>query len=107
MYYTPEAASPFDRSETNGFRCVQNPAPLAAAISGEVKRTTRDFAKFKPADDEVFHAYQLLYRYPETGLNVQEQGLVQETVDWREEKVSFDTGYRGERMAAICFCRST
>ncbi len=103
MYDTPEAASPFDRSETNGFRCVQNLAPLAAAISGEVKRTKRDFTTFKPADDEVFHAYQLLYKYPKTALNVQEQGLVQETVDWREEKVSFDTGYRGERMAAYLF----
>jgi eukaryotic-like serine/threonine-protein kinase len=103
MYDTPEAASPFDRSETNGFRCVRNLALLAAAISGEVKRTTRDFTTFKPADDEVFHAYQLLYRYPKTPLNVQEQGLVQETVDWREEKVSFDTGYRGERMTAYLF----
>ena len=103
MHYTPEAASPFDRSETDGFRCVQNLAPLAAAILGEVKRTMRDFTTFKPADDEVFHAYQLLYKYPKTPLNVQEQGLVQETVDWREEKVSFDTGYRGERMTAYLF----
>ncbi|MEI9978984.1 MAG: protein kinase [Edaphobacter sp.] len=103
MYYTPEAASPFDRSETNGFRCVRNPAPLPASTLGEVKRTTRDFTKFKPVDDEVFHAYQLLYAYPKAPLNVQEQGLVQETVDWREEKVSFDTGYRGERMTAYLF----
>ena len=103
MYDTPEAASPFDRSETNGFRCVRNLAPLAAAISAEVKRTTRDFTTFKPADDEVFRAYELLYKYPKTPLNVQEQGLVQETVDWREEKVSFDTGYRGERMTAYLF----
>ena len=103
MYYTPEAASPFDRSETNGFRCVRNLAPLTAATLGEVKRSTRDFTTFKPAGDEVFHAYQLLYKYPNTPLNVQEHGLVQETVDWREEKVSFDTGYRGERMAAYLF----
>jgi serine/threonine protein kinase/formylglycine-generating enzyme required for sulfatase activity len=103
MYYTPEVASPFDRSETNGFRCVRNLAPLAAATLGEVKRSTRDFTTFKPVNDDVFHAYQLLYAYPKTPLNVQEQGLVQETVDWREEKVSFDTGYRGERMAAYLF----
>jgi serine/threonine protein kinase/formylglycine-generating enzyme required for sulfatase activity/dienelactone hydrolase len=103
MYDTPEAASPFDRSETNGFRCVRNPAPLAATISGEVKRSTRDFTTFKPVNDDVFSAYQLLYKYPKAPLNVQEQGLVQETVDWREEKVSFDTGYRGERMTAYLF----
>ncbi len=103
MYSTPEVASPFDRSETNGFRCVRNLAPLDAATSGEVKRSTRDFTTFKPVNDDVFHAYQLLYAYPKAPLNVQEQGLVQETVDWREEKVSFDTGYRGERMAAYLF----
>ena len=30
-------------------------------------------------------------------------GIVQETADWREEKVTFDTGYRGERMSAYLF----
>ena len=30
-------------------------------------------------------------------------GVVKETADWREEKVTFDTGYRGERMSAYLF----
>ncbi len=29
--------------------------------------------------------------------------MVQETADWREEKVSFDTAYNGERMSAYLF----
>jgi formylglycine-generating enzyme required for sulfatase activity len=103
LYSSPEAASPFDRSETNGLRCVKNLGAVPEAASGEVKRTTRDFAKFKPASDEVFHAYKLLYAYPKTPLNAQDEGLIKETVDWREEKVTFDTGYRGERMAAYLF----
>ncbi|MGD0444967.1 MAG: bifunctional serine/threonine-protein kinase/formylglycine-generating enzyme family protein [Edaphobacter sp.] len=103
LYSSPEAASPFDRSETNGFRCVKNLGPVPEAASGEVKRTTRDFKKFKPANDEVFQAYRLLYAYPKTSLNAQDEGLIKETVDWREEKVTFDTGYRGERMAAYLF----
>jgi eukaryotic-like serine/threonine-protein kinase len=102
-YYIPEPASPFDRSETNGFRCVQNASTLEPTILSAVKRTTRDFAKFKPSNDEVFHAYQLLYAYPKAPLNVQEQGLVKETIDWWEKRVSFDTGYRGERMVAYLF----
>jgi pimeloyl-ACP methyl ester carboxylesterase len=30
-------------------------------------------------------------------------GVVDETADWREEKVTIDTGYRGERMAVYLF----
>jgi dienelactone hydrolase len=52
--------------------------------------------------DEVFRAYGLLYGYPQSPLNVQDGGVVQETEDWKEEKVTFDTAY-GERMAAYLF----
>ena len=103
MSFDPEALSPFDRSETNGFRCVRNTQPLPAEAGLPVKHVTRDFSTFKPASDEVFQAYKLLYDYPKIPLNVKEEGLVHETVDWREEKVSFDTGYGGERMAAYLF----
>jgi serine/threonine protein kinase len=103
LYSSPESASPFDRSETNGFRCVKNLAPLPADAAGPVKRTVRDFSKFKPASDDVFHAYKLLYEYPKTPLNVKQDGVIKETVDWREERVSFETGYRGERMSAYLF----
>jgi eukaryotic-like serine/threonine-protein kinase len=103
LYYSPESASPFDRSETDGFRCVKNLGPLPADAAGPVIRTTRDFAKVKPASDDVFHAYELLYAYPKSALNAQSDGVIKETVDWREERVSFETGYRGERMSAYLF----
>ena len=63
----------------------------------------RDFARFKPVSDDVFNAYKLLYAYPQTPLNAQVDGVVKETVDWREEKVTFDTAYGGERMSAYLF----
>jgi len=72
-----------------------------------VKRSVRDFASFKPASDEVFHAYELLYAYPETPLNAKVEGTIAETADWREEKVTFDAGYRGERMSAYLFLPKT
>jgi dienelactone hydrolase len=103
LYYSPESASPFDRSETDGFRCVKNLGPLPEGSTGPVTRNTRDFAKFKPASDDVFHAYELLYAYPKTALNAKNDGVIKETVDWREERVSFETGYRGERMSAYLF----
>jgi serine/threonine protein kinase/dienelactone hydrolase len=103
MYNLPEALPPFDRSESNGFRCVRNSAPLPVASQQPVTTNRRDFSHFKPASDDVFRAYQLLYEYPKTPLHSTVDGIVQETADWREEKVTFDTAYRGERMSAYLF----
>ena len=103
LYTSPEALSPFDRSDTNGFRCVRNLGAIPAAAAQPIHRLARDFAKYKPVSDDVFRAYKLLYAYPNTPLNAVDEGVVKETVDWREEKVTFDTAYNGERMAAYLF----
>ena len=104
LYYDPEALSPFDRSDANGFRCVKNTAPLPDAAVASIKRVmARDFARYKPVSDDVFHAYQLLYAYPNAPMHEADGGVVDETADWREEKVTIDTGYRGERMAVYLF----
>jgi eukaryotic-like serine/threonine-protein kinase len=104
LYYDPEALSPFDRSDANGFRCVKNTSPLPEAAVTPIKRVAaRDFSKYKPVSDDVFHAYQLLYAYLKLPLHETGGGVVKETADWREEKVTIDTGYRGERMSVYLF----
>jgi eukaryotic-like serine/threonine-protein kinase len=103
LYTDPEALSPFDRSDTNGFRCVRNLGALPQEAVNPFHRVGRNFATFKPVNDEVFHAYKLLYAYDKTPLNAKLEGVVKETADWREEKVSFVTAYNGERMAAYLF----
>jgi len=103
LYSNPEALSPFDRSEMNGFRCVRNLGPMPQAAADRIKPVVRDFSHFKTVPDDVFHAYELLYAYGKTPLNAIVDGVVAETVDWREEKVSYDTAYRGERMSAYLF----
>jgi hypothetical protein len=104
LYYDPEALSPFDRSEANGFRCVKNTAPLPEAAVTPIKRVAaRDFSKYKPVSDDVFRAYKLLYAYPNAPMHETDGGVVNETADWREEKVTIDTGYRGEHMAVYLF----
>ncbi len=101
--FDPSALSPFDRSATNGFRCVRNLAALPEAASATINHVSRDFANFKPVSDEVFRAYKVLYNYAQTPLNARSGGIVGETADWREEKVTYDTAYRGERMSAYLF----
>ena len=103
LYYDPETLSPFDRSQENGFRCVKNIDPMPEEAKKPIKREVRDFSHFKPASDNVFHAYELLYAYSKMPLNAKTEGVIKETADWREEKVSFDTAYRGERMSAYLF----
>jgi tRNA A-37 threonylcarbamoyl transferase component Bud32/dienelactone hydrolase len=103
LYSNPEALSPFDRSPQNGFRCVQNTAPLAPAITGTIQTLSRDFSKFKPASDEVYRVYKAMYSYGQTPLNAKVEGVVEETPDWREERVTFNAAYNDERMAAYLF----
>ena len=104
---SPEALSPFDRSDTDGFRCVRNLGPVPEAAEAPVHGFEREFSKYKPVSDDVFRAYQLLYAYPRTPLNARVEGVVKQTTDWREEKVTFDAAYNGERMAAYLFLPKT
>ena len=103
LYTSPEALSPFDRSDTNGFRCVRNLGTIPAAAAQPIHRIARDFSKVRAVSDDVFNAYKLLYAYRKSPLNAADEGVVKETEDWREEKVTFDTAYNGERMAAYLF----
>jgi serine/threonine protein kinase/dienelactone hydrolase len=103
LYNNPEALSPFDRADGNGFRCVRNLGPLPKVAEMPFHSAKRDFAHFKPASDEVFRAFAMLYSYSPSPLNARVEGIVKETADWREEKVSFSTAYDGERMAAYLF----
>ena len=102
-YSDAEAQSAFDRTDTNGFRCVLNEGELSAQVQAPLKDEKRDYSKWKPASDDVFHAYEALYAYQKLPLNATVDGIVNETADWREEKVSYDAAYRGERMTAYLF----
>jgi dienelactone hydrolase len=103
LYIDPEALSPFDRSPENGFRCVKNTTALSPQLLAAVHTQVRDFSKAKPASDDVYRAYQTLYAYDQTPLNAKVEGVVQDTADWREEKITFDAAYNGERMTAYLF----
>lgn len=103
LYADPEAFSPFDRSSTNGFRCVRNTAPMPAEAIGPVKTLDRDFSKVKPASDEVFRVYRTMYAYDKSPLNAKVEGVTEDTRDWRVEKITFAAAYGNERMAAYLF----
>ncbi|MCB0283774.1 MAG: protein kinase [Calditrichaeota bacterium] len=97
------AQDAFDRSETNGFRCMkyienQNTAGLTA----EIKLPWRDFLSEKPVSDEVFNFFLKQYAYDKNSLNSKIESE-EEAEEWIKQYVSFDAAYGGERMAAYIF----
>lgn len=103
LYEESEALPPFDRSPTNGMRAVRNYGSLPAEATRPVRMLTRDFSRFTPASDAVFAAYRVMYSYDATPLQATADGIVQQTPDWRVEKVTFAAAYRQERMSAYLF----
>jgi dienelactone hydrolase len=94
----------FDRSPTNGFRCIraleedQNRAALQRAID----RPYRDFFKEKPVPDAVFAQYLRQFAYDKAPLDAK---LEEEktTPSGVRQKITFNAAYGGERMLAYLF----
>jgi dienelactone hydrolase len=104
LYAEPLSLLPFDRSPENGIRCVRNVSPLPIAVMAPIKRLDRDFATFRPASDEVFAAYKVMYEYPKIPLHTKLDSATQQgSPDWRVERARFDAAYDNERMAAYLF----
>ncbi len=101
--YGPEALSPFDRSPLNGFRCVRNTGPLPAEAMASLVLHQRDFAKARPASDDVFRVYRNLYAYDRTPLHASAEMVHDSSDKWTKEKVTFDAAYGNGRMSAFLF----
>jgi dienelactone hydrolase len=98
------AQSPFDRSPTNGFRCMRYLATEENLnnLTREVELPFRDFFKEKPVTDEIFQVFSNQYEYDRTDLDV----VIEEEKDeeeWIRQKISFNAAYGGERMFAYLF----
>jgi len=98
------AQAPFDRSPTNGFRCIRIPGsePNLASLQRAVEKPFRDFAKEKPASDEAFAQYLRLFDYDKTPLDARIEE-VKATPTGVRQKVTFAAAYGGERMMAYLF----
>ncbi|MFQ5640805.1 MAG: protein kinase [bacterium] len=98
------AQSPFDRSETNGFRCIKYVGSEAnqANLEKMVMLPFRDFRTETPVSDEAFTLFLHQYAYDKRELNAIVESVVEEE-DWIKEKVTFDAAYGNERMMAYLF----
>ena len=104
MFNIPDARSPFERSRGFGFRCAEyvSTGKEAEAAGAPITVQLRNYGSEKPVSDQLFRAYKNQYSYDKTPLNAKVES-VQQTEDWRQEKVSFDAAYGGERVTAYLF----
>ncbi len=102
------AQPPFDRSPTNGFRCIRllENEPNLAALQRAIDRPTRDFSKEKPVSDSVFAQYLRLFAYDKTPLDAKVEE-VKPTPFGVRQKITFAAAYGGERMMAYLFLPSS
>jgi dienelactone hydrolase len=98
------AQSPWDRSETNGFRCIQTVETTEdeARLAGPIELPFRDFLSETPVSDETFELFLGQYRYDKAPLNAKVEETLEEK-DYSREKILFDAAYGGERMMAYLF----
>jgi formylglycine-generating enzyme required for sulfatase activity/dienelactone hydrolase/predicted Ser/Thr protein kinase len=94
----------FDRSPTNGFRCIrylEQDANLAA-LQRVIERPLRDFLREQPVSDAVFAQYLRQFVYDKTPLDavIEEEKT---TPNGARQKITFNAAYGGERMMAYMF----
>jgi eukaryotic-like serine/threonine-protein kinase len=94
----------FDRSPTNGFRCIRPLEPEAnqVALQRAIELPFRDFRAEKPVSDAVFAQYLRLFAYDKGPLDatIEEE---KETPFGVRQKITFKAAYGGERMMAYLF----
>src|SRR5207247_1698778 len=103
MFSSSDAQLPFDRSPTNGLRCVKYTASVPEEQRAPIERLTRDYSRETPVSDEVFRIYRGLYAYDKTPLNAKIESVDESSPYWRKEKVTFDAAYGHERVPAYLF----
>jgi cephalosporin-C deacetylase-like acetyl esterase len=93
--------SPFDRGPTNGIRLVRpvHGQSEDTAADRPMEPIFRDYRTERPVPDETFRFYRRLFAYDPSPLDSRLEGR-DSTAQWIHEKVSYDAGYGGERMAA-------
>jgi eukaryotic-like serine/threonine-protein kinase len=103
MFYDADARSPFERSANFGFRCAKYVLTSESAKAADpITVQVRDYRSERPASDQLFQVYKSLFFYDKTPLHAVVEPI-QQTDDWKQEKITFDAAYGRERIIAYLF----
>jgi eukaryotic-like serine/threonine-protein kinase len=99
-----DAAGPFQRSATSGFRLVRYAAPPSASAAAPVSLAAlgRDVRARQPVSDELFRLIERQRAYDRRPVVSTVEGS-EETPRWRRETIAIDAPYGGETMRAHLF----
>lgn len=106
MFNRGFARSPFDRSASNGFRCMKD---ISMHVISETAAKPislpppRDYIKEEPVPDEIFQIYKRMYSYDKTELNPVIESTDETSKYWIKEKITFNAAYGNERMFVYLF----
>ena len=96
----------FDRSDKNGFRCVQyidkEKIPESSFQRIEYSEGT-DYSKVKPVEDNIFTIYKNQFLYDKTALDSKIEKTDNSFEDWTIEKITFNSAYGKERVIGYLF----
>ena len=104
MFTDLDARPPFDRSATNGFRCVKYCGRTCRAnLTGPIAHPYRDYSKEKPVSDQVFEAYRRLYSYDQEPLDARVESADDSHPVLAQGEGQLPAAYGNERMPAYLF----
>jgi predicted esterase len=99
-YSEPGAVSPLDRSANRGLRVARYEGAPPDAARAPVHARATDPAQWLPVDDAAFAVIRGLYEHAQGELRATVDAVDEVSPHYRWERVSFDAGYRGERLPA-------
>jgi eukaryotic-like serine/threonine-protein kinase len=105
MFNDAYTQDPFDRSGTNGFRCMKyieadgNRQNLERPLNVPI----RDYGKERPCSEDVFRYYHSLFNYDKTPLRAVIESTDSTSPYWYAQKITLNAAYGNERMAAYLF----
>jgi formylglycine-generating enzyme required for sulfatase activity/cephalosporin-C deacetylase-like acetyl esterase len=103
LYTYGISESPWDRSDTNGFRLVEYTDHSGQDQSFQHAIAPPTQEKIEPVSDEVFQVYRDFYSYDRKELNAVNESIDPSPTYWTRELVSFDAAYDEERVLAHVF----
>lgn len=105
MFIDAYSQPTFDRSITNGFRCMKylHQKDSNVEIFQSIEGPSRDFISEKPVSDEIFDIYKNQFAYDKSNLN-SIAGIIDTISDyWIVEKITFDAAYGDEKVMAYLY----
>jgi tRNA A-37 threonylcarbamoyl transferase component Bud32 len=100
MFGVLDAAEPFERRSTFGFRCARFVEDPPAPLFEPVTPVTGDRRGEKPVSDAAFRGYAALHRYDKTDLAARTESMDDSKPYFRRETVTFRAAYGNDRVVA-------